>query len=106
MTTETFRLTRDAEPPQVWLDVSRRVYSGAASIPVTWGATDDTSGMARYDVQVRVEDGDWTTWLTDTLATEVASSLARVTKYYKQFGAERQIAHGKAFAANSATQIN
>ncbi|MFQ6102532.1 MAG: hypothetical protein ACE5OS_15070 [Anaerolineae bacterium] len=38
--------------------------------------------MARYDVQVRVEDGEWTDWLTDTLATEatyVAQSGQRFT---------------------------
>jgi len=112
VTTETFRLTRDTAPPQVWVDAPCRVY--AASIPVTWGAADDASGVAHYDVQVQVEDGEWTDWLTGTLNTkatyaldegqwfsfrvtatdnvgnqasvETSSHVARVTKYYTHRG--------------------
>jgi len=40
------------------------------ALRVTWSSSDAASGVARYDVQVQVEDGDWTDWLTDTLETE------------------------------------
>jgi len=103
-TFDTFRLVRDAAPPQMWLDVPRRVYT--AAIPVAWGASDG--------VQVSVEGGPWSDWLTGMLATEATyvaeeggwftfrvtatdnvgnetnaeaqSRLARVTKYYYHGG--------------------
>jgi len=68
VSTATFTVIRDTTPPQVWLEVPRRVTT--ATIPLTWGAEDTQSGIARYDVQVSVEDGDWTDWLTGTLETE------------------------------------
>ena len=56
-TTDTFRLVHDAAPPAVWLEVPRRVYSGSVSIPLAWGAVDRDSGVAHYDLDVRVEGG-------------------------------------------------
>jgi len=35
---------------------------------------DDDSGVAVYDVQVKVDDGAWTAWLTATTATEAMYS--------------------------------
>jgi RHS repeat-associated protein len=41
---------------------------------VAWSGTDQGSGVATYDVQVKVDDGDWTAWLTATTATEAVYS--------------------------------
>ena len=59
----------DAAPPTVWLDVPRCVYSGSASIPLAWGAVDRDSGVAHYDLEVRIEEGAWQPVLTHTTAT-------------------------------------
>jgi len=110
----TFRVMRDAAPPEVWMDAPPRIYSGAMSIPVTWGATDDASGVACYDLDARIEDGEWQRVLTHTASTsyeftdlsgsyfafrvtatdnvgnqasaETSSHVARVTKYYYHGG--------------------
>ena len=131
-TAQSFHLVRDVTPPEVWIEAPFRSDDG--HIPVTWGADDGQSGVATYDLAVRVEDGDWQPVLTQTTATshqftslpvnqssnqpgeyftfrvtatdhacdesqvgnaaqaEARTHLVRVSKYYKQFGAEHQIA--------------
>lgn len=48
--------------------------SGSPTIPVEWSGSDQDSGVAGYDVQVKVDDGGWTSWLTVTTATEAVYS--------------------------------
>ncbi|MCR4408538.1 MAG: hypothetical protein NUW24_16725 [Anaerolineae bacterium] len=48
--------------------------SGSLTISVAWSGTDQGSGVASYDVQVKVDDGGWTAWLTDTTDTEAVYS--------------------------------
>jgi hypothetical protein len=45
--------------------------SNQASIAftVSWGGSDDGSGVKDYTVQVKVDDGAWQTWLNDTAST-------------------------------------
>jgi spore germination protein YaaH len=59
----------DSEPPSVAIT---RLSAGQTSpaFTVKWSGTDD-SGIARYDVQVSIDGGSWTGWLTGTTATSV-----------------------------------
>ena len=69
LSVDTFRLTRDADPPQVWLTVPRRVYT--RSILLIWGASDERSDVAYYDLDVQVEDGAWQPFSTACAGDEV-----------------------------------
>ena len=64
-----FVVVRDAIPPHAAITVPAR--SGSPTITVAWSGDDGAgSGVAAYDVQVKVGDGTWTSWLTATTATE------------------------------------
>ena len=46
---------------------------GDGSILVRWGGSDDVSGVASFDVQVRrLPDGGWTNWQSGTTSMEAA----------------------------------
>jgi len=59
-----FTVVRDYVAPVANVSVPGKVPTG--TFTVTWSAMDDDSGVAVYDVQVKVDDGGWTAWLTDT----------------------------------------
>jgi len=67
-----FTVTRDDVAPVAGVSVPGKVPTG--TFTVTWSAMDDGSGVAVYDVQVKVDDGAWTSWLTATTATEAMYS--------------------------------
>ena len=67
-----FTVTRDYVAPVAGVSVPAKVPTD--TFTVTWSATDDASGVAVYDVQVKVDDGAWTAWLTATTATEAVYS--------------------------------
>lgn len=61
----------DSSPPQAQIRSAEPRADGA--LLVRWDGSDDASGIASYDVQVRViPDGGWTPWLSATTATEAA----------------------------------
>jgi hypothetical protein len=66
-TTRTFRLHRDAAPPEVWTEVPPRVTT--TTVPLAWGARDTGAGVRGYDVALRVDDGPWQPVLTQTQRT-------------------------------------
>jgi hypothetical protein len=106
----------DTTGPEAQIGAPRRLKT--PSIPITWTASDGVgSGVAGYDVQVRVDGGGWSGWLTNTTQTqagyagqpdhaytfrvrgrdavgnagawvEAEVSVAGVTKYYA-FGGQR-----------------
>jgi hypothetical protein len=54
-------LRHDAAPPDA--RVTAALLQGDGTVVVRWGGTDDVSGLAAYDVQVRrLPDGGWTDW--------------------------------------------
>jgi len=63
-TEQPFAVVRDTTPPTFTLSLA--VEDGA--LPVAWGATDDASGVACYDLDARIEDGPWQRVLTNTQA--------------------------------------
>jgi RHS repeat-associated protein len=68
-TTVPFTITRDAISPTVTITVP--ACSAVVTVAVAWSGDDGAgSGVARYDVQVRQDDGPWSGWLTDTAQTE------------------------------------
>jgi RHS repeat-associated protein len=110
--TGTFTVVRDTTPPEVTLSVPRRVYTTTFSI--SWSAVDAQAGVAGYDLEVKVDDGEWQQVLANTQSTsyqftdptgtrfafrvtatdqvgnagsvEAASRLVEVTKYYYHGG--------------------
>jgi len=61
------KFLRDTTPPEAGI----RAFTGDQrdeGFLVDWTARDDYNGVARYDVQVSVDGGPWTTWLTGTTA--------------------------------------
>lgn len=61
-----FTVTRDCVAPVAGVSVPGKVPTG--TFTVEWSGSDQDSGVADYDVQVKVDDGDWTSWLTATIA--------------------------------------
>ncbi|MGD9100199.1 MAG: hypothetical protein PVF45_06930, partial [Anaerolineae bacterium] len=66
--TATFTVIRDVGAPQVSLEA----ISNGNTITVTWNATDPGSGVAGYELDVRVDGGDWETLLNDVQETSYA----------------------------------
>lgn len=61
----------DTAPPEVRVRTATPQPDG--SLLVHWSGTDDLSGIAAYDVQVRrLPDGGWTDWLIDTIDLEAS----------------------------------
>jgi hypothetical protein len=59
----------DSAPPDARASAAERQADG--SILVRWGGTDDVSGIAAFDVQVRaLPDGGWTDWQTGATTLE------------------------------------
>ncbi|MFZ5919184.1 MAG: RHS repeat-associated core domain-containing protein [Chloroflexota bacterium] len=58
----------DTTEPEAQISAPRRVTT--PTIPITWTASDTLSGVAGYDVQVRVDGGGWSGWLTNTTQTQ------------------------------------
>ena len=58
--------------------------TAGAAVTVTWSGGDATSGITGYDLQVRVDAGPWTPWLTGTTATgAVYSGVPGSTVYFR-----------------------
>lgn len=61
------KFLRDTTPPEAGI----RIFAGDRhdeGFLVDWTAQDDYNGVASYDVQVSVDGGPWTAWLTGTKA--------------------------------------
>ncbi len=69
---------QNATPPRVWLNVPWRAYT--TPFTVTWGAGDDQSGVAYYDLDVSVDGGSWQRVLTRTTAT--AHTIGQSANYF------------------------
>jgi hypothetical protein len=67
---QTFDYIRDTEPPMV--DVTCPDVSSDPSWSVSWSGSDypPASGLKHFDVQYKVESGDWQDWHTNTLLTQ------------------------------------
>ncbi|MCR4408595.1 MAG: hypothetical protein NUW24_17025 [Anaerolineae bacterium] len=63
-----FTVVRDAIPPTATITVPAR--SGSPAIPVEWSGDDGADSGVATSVQYRVDDGDWTAWLTSTTQTQ------------------------------------
>jgi hypothetical protein len=58
-------VTVDTQAPTSSVSVLPATTSSTA-FEVAWTGSDVTSGIGRYDIQVKDGDGDWTDWLTST----------------------------------------
>ena len=65
--TQPFSVLRDVTAPAITITVPSLA---GLSIPVAWPASDDLSGLRSYQVQVKVNNGPWTNWFTETTATQ------------------------------------
>ena len=72
----------DTNPPDVSVD-PLPPYS-TRSFTVSWSGTDEgEAGIAYYDVQYRVDDGDWLTWLEEVTFTAHEFSGAEDGRLYE-----------------------
>jgi spore germination protein YaaH len=62
------KFVNDTTPPVAGI-VALAPSQGSESFTVTWAAIDDLSGVVGIDVDVSVDGGPWTSWLTGTTAT-------------------------------------
>lgn len=72
----------DTEPPIV--NVNALPEYVRRNFTVSWTGTDPGgSSIATYDVQVRIDDGDWTTWLSGVTFTEAEYNNAEDGSVYQ-----------------------
>lgn len=72
----------DNQPPIVTVDALPD-YS-PRSFTVSWSGSDQgEAGIAYYDVQYRVDDGDWTNWKTRTTATQAEFTNGENGRFYE-----------------------
>lgn len=77
-----YTLSSDNEPPVVTVN-SLPQYS-RRNFPVSWDGTDPGgSGIDHYDVQVRIDGGDWQNWLTGVTVTEAEYSNGENGRLYQ-----------------------
>ena len=62
------KFLNDTTPPAAGI-VAMAATATAEAFPVTWTVVDDWSGVTSADVQVSIDGGPWTDWLTGTTAT-------------------------------------
>lgn len=75
----------DDEPPEVEVE-PLPPFTASRDFIVSWSGSDqgqDVSGIDYYDVQVRVDDGDWVTWLAEVTFTEALFSGAENGRRYQ-----------------------
>jgi hypothetical protein len=63
----SFTVVRDATPPSLWLDLPARLI--CEDLAVTWNGSDTQSGVASYDLALRIDEGAWQPVFTDTQRT-------------------------------------
>jgi hypothetical protein len=61
--------TVDTLPPTVTVDPIAPNVTASTLITVSWSGTDNVSGIQYYDVQMRINNGSWSLWIPQTLAT-------------------------------------
>lgn len=97
-----YTLSDDTEPPITTIEplppFSRRSFT------VSWTGTDPgDSGIDHYDIQVRVDDGDWQTWLSGVTVTEAEYSEGENGRTYEfRSRAVDNVGNSEAFAAAEA----
>jgi hypothetical protein len=72
--------TVDTMPPETAVNPLPTITDSNV-INVSWSGTDEGSGIAYYDIQVRINDGPWQLWIPQTLATS-AQYNAPADGYY------------------------
>jgi hypothetical protein len=71
-----FDFSLDSSPPSVQLTL---VSADETAVTLSWQGTDTRSGIATYDVETRLTEGDWQPQtLADPLATEATFAAAEV----------------------------
>jgi len=89
----------DWSAPQVSVEA---IYSGGA-ISVTWSAIDTIAGVAGYDLDVRMDDGDWETLLNDAQDTSYAYTGDYARRYAFRVTATDNVGNVGQGEANAAT---
>lgn len=72
--------TIDMTSPSILLD-SQPEWRTSASIPVSWDGSDVGSGIKTYDIQVQVDGGEWTDWLSASSLTSAVFTGADAHSY-------------------------
>ena len=86
----------DSMPPSAWIHDIQPMDGGA--YVVQWAGSDDVSGISSYDVQYRVNGGDWQLWQSGSSANAALFSPSGSGEY--QFRARARDWMGKEAAWN------
>jgi lysophospholipase L1-like esterase len=70
-------------PPTTWIASLPPSVECGQAVPVGWNGSDNLNWVVDYDVQVRVNGGEWTNWL---LATQETSDLYTGKTTYGKLG--------------------
>ncbi len=76
--------TIENNPPNSSIDILPTYVRNEGGIFVTWGGTDPGhSGIATYDIQYRIGNGNWISWLSDTdLTSAILQGIDSGQTYY------------------------
>jgi hypothetical protein len=102
-TVVTGTVSVDLTPPAAGIAVQPPYDS--TMVPVAWSGSDALSGLAGFQVQVRVDDGGWTDWLPDTLATSSTFTGEPGHRYAFRVRARDGAGHLSEFAASSPVAV-
>ncbi len=88
----------DTEPPVATVNPLPE-YTGSPFFTLTWGGTDNLSGIATYDVQWREDGGDWQSLLERTTQTSFAVTGAQPgVRYELRARATDNVGNGQAWS--------
>ena len=89
----------DTTPPATAVDDLPASQSDT-SFPVSWTGSDDSSGLACYDVQYRDGEGsEWVDWQSCTLSTAASFTGVRHHTYYFRSSAQDNAGNSESFPA-------
>ena len=83
-------VTVDTTPPESAVNPLPETVN-TTTFQVSWSGTDSGSGIKDYDVQVKVDSGQWQDWLTGTTAQTAQFTGERGHRYCFQCRARDNI---------------
>ena len=104
LATANYTLRKDATAPTTTM-TALLTYS-VETFTAQWNATEDTSGIVNYDVQVNDNGAGWTAWLTSTTATSQTYSGTNGHIYYFRIRATDNAGNIGNYSSNVSTTVS
>ena len=100
----TDSFTVDATPPAPTIAAPQGT-TASRSLAVTWGASDSFSSIASYDVEVAVDGGAWSPWITGTTLTRATYTGAVGHRYRFRVRATDSLGNGSEWLESSEATV-